>query len=84
MVELTNFRMIDSTITLWLDIWPLLLVILTIYGMFNLNILKCNHLKWLLLPILNWLFWPYEMVVIWPKIKGYFNHNEVVITIKNG
>ena len=31
MVELTNFRMIDSTIKLWLDIRPLLLVILTIY-----------------------------------------------------
>ena len=43
MVELTNFRMIDLTIKLWLDIWPLLLVILTIYEMVNLTILKCNH-----------------------------------------
>ena len=70
MVELINFRMIESTIKLWLDIWPLLLVILTIYEMDNLTILKCNHLKWLLLLVLNWLFWPYQMVVIWPKNKG--------------
>ena len=57
MVELTNFRMIDSTIKLWLEYGHYYcMVISTIYEMVNLTISKCNHLKWLLLPILNWLF----------------------------